>query len=531
MLCRKNRWVFLFLLLCVFLIICVSGKSFALIVWEGDSWRQHTIHGIIPDNFPVRYNSDDMMVFEQFVDRQSRRALKAFAEPDQQAVIFHFYGTEFLIVETARLSEKRPVMIIPVPSEPELYEGNQDMYKGKQDMFPEISNNVFYRLFNKYHIIASTYEDNYEHEKIDPEEIIKQKKIQEEKAAGICLPVDGSTLKSEKQLKIHELKVNQVLVLKNVNADEFLNFFNNNFYKISPSQKPVIEHYIKKNWQFVIIRVKNPVKGEINPPVMLKFSTPEPVFPLKIFAVNSRKRSTTNINLYVLGSKEAGAKGFYKIWQGNESDVLSIGHGAEDRKLTVLTGILNNDKIVADYTPSSNVSFVWILPSYSSMLTVSVILFFILLYNLIFYFNLEKDGFIRKIPPIAKKLIYVLVVIVVVMLISSYREDRRIKESYSVCRTNLRELSSALEIYANYNDAYYPDSLDKLVPKYIKSIPTCPDSGTDSYSHPSYMSSKKQGYLPRILCRNRHAGIDDRNNKPVVFPMCGEVRIVVDDGK
>ncbi len=176
-------------------------------------------------------------------------------------------------------------------------------------------------------------------------------------------------------------------------------------------------------------------------------------------------------------------------------------------------------------------SFVWILPSYRSMLTVSVILFVILFYNLVFYFNLEKDGLIRKIPPIAKKLVYVLAVIVVMMVISAYREDRRIKDSYNVCRNNMVSLGSALENYAADHDYYYPDSLDKLVPKYINAIPTCPDSGTDSYSHPSYIRSEKQGCLPRIICRNRHAGIDDRNNRPVVFPLCGEVRIVLDDGK
>ncbi len=319
MTCKKRygRIFFVFLLL----FIAASGHSFALRLWgEEDEHRKYTVKSIIPDKSPVRYESRDMMIFEKFVDKQSRRALRAFAEPDQQAAIFHFNSTEFLLIETARLHENRPVVIIPVPSEPEIFEGNQDMNGSGQGLFPEISNNVFYRLFNKYHIMAPTYDNIYEHEKIEPEEIIKQRKEQEEKAAGISLTVDISALKSEKQLKIHEMKVNQVLVLKSGDASEFINFFNRNFYKISPSQKPVIEHYIKKNWQFVIIRVKNPMKGEINPPVMLKFNTSEPVFPLEYLASTTEKRALPIlISMYLVIKRREGKA---SIKYGRETKVM-----------------------------------------------------------------------------------------------------------------------------------------------------------------------------------------------------------------
>jgi len=50
-------------------------------------------------------------------------------------------------------------------------------------------------------------------------------------------------------------------------------------------------------------------------------------------------------------------------------------------------------------------------------------------------------------------------------------EDGRFCE----CNANLREISNALEIYANDNNGLYPLSLTLLIPKYTKELPKCKD--------------------------------------------------------
>jgi len=75
-------------------------------------------------------------------------------------------------------------------------------------------------------------------------------------------------------------------------------------------------------------------------------------------------------------------------------------------------------------------------------------------------------------------------------------QERRklpMKHAFS-CSTNLIEISLALEKYAKAHNGKYPDSLKKLVPRYLKSIPTCPAAGYDTYS----TSYKKRTIRTRI---------------------------------
>ena len=44
------------------------------------------------------------------------------------------------------------------------------------------------------------------------------------------------------------------------------------------------------------------------------------------------------------------------------------------------------------------------------------------------------------------------------------------------CKTNLKNLGSAMEMYSADWAGHYPTSLDKLTPKYLERIPTCPNS-------------------------------------------------------
>ncbi len=52
----------------------------------------------------------------------------------------------------------------------------------------------------------------------------------------------------------------------------------------------------------------------------------------------------------------------------------------------------------------------------------------------------------------------------------------------TACKANLRNIATALEMYASDNAGNYPQSLDELIePNYLKRIPTCPAAGKMTY--------------------------------------------------
>lgn len=52
----------------------------------------------------------------------------------------------------------------------------------------------------------------------------------------------------------------------------------------------------------------------------------------------------------------------------------------------------------------------------------------------------------------------------------------------NACRSNLKNIGTALEIYGRDNGGHYPPSLSVIVPMYMKSLPTCPGAGRATYS-------------------------------------------------
>ena len=60
---------------------------------------------------------------------------------------------------------------------------------------------------------------------------------------------------------------------------------------------------------------------------------------------------------------------------------------------------------------------------------------------------------------------------------------RRQQGSITPCKSNVRNLATALEMYASDNGGRYPTTWTKLTSgNYLKLIPTCPAAGTDTYS-------------------------------------------------
>lgn len=84
------------------------------------------------------------------------------------------------------------------------------------------------------------------------------------------------------------------------------------------------------------------------------------------------------------------------------------------------------------------------------------------------------------------------------------------------CKTNLKHLATAMEMYSTDNSGRYPTSLKRLVPKYIEEIPQCPRAGRDTYSVACQTAREPDAFS--LSCSGSHhaaAGIPE--NYPQYF--------------
>ncbi|MFN8612180.1 MAG: hypothetical protein U0931_31840 [Vulcanimicrobiota bacterium] len=73
--------------------------------------------------------------------------------------------------------------------------------------------------------------------------------------------------------------------------------------------------------------------------------------------------------------------------------------------------------------------------------------------------------------------------------VSAWAWEFKPEGSVEACEYNLLEVTKALRAYREDHDGHCPPQLSQLVPRYIASIPKCPEAGHDTYSA-SYRISK-----------------------------------------
>lgn len=66
------------------------------------------------------------------------------------------------------------------------------------------------------------------------------------------------------------------------------------------------------------------------------------------------------------------------------------------------------------------------------------------------------------------------------------------------CKSNLKNIGTALEMYSTDNAGRFPKSLSPLTPNYLKLWPTCPAAGSDTYSDGFQSSSHPDAYT--VVC-------------------------------
>ncbi|MCA9796645.1 MAG: hypothetical protein KC910_32775 [Candidatus Eremiobacteraeota bacterium] len=75
----------------------------------------------------------------------------------------------------------------------------------------------------------------------------------------------------------------------------------------------------------------------------------------------------------------------------------------------------------------------------------------------------------------------------------------------SACKSNQKNIATALEMYSTDFHGVYPGSLASLTPNYLKTIPTCPAAGLDAYSD-SYRMAKDPYRYGFCCLSGRHPG-------------------------
>ncbi|MBT9583879.1 hypothetical protein IV102_11075 [bacterium] len=89
------------------------------------------------------------------------------------------------------------------------------------------------------------------------------------------------------------------------------------------------------------------------------------------------------------------------------------------------------------------------------------------------------------------------------LLISAFTMRTHCHGPLTACKSNCKNLATALEMYASDNRGQYPASLESLIPgNYLKSLPTCP--GAQSMSYTDYHAFNHRTHFRFSCVGNNH---------------------------
>jgi hypothetical protein len=143
-------------------------------------------------------------------------------------------------------------------------------------------------------------------------------------------------------LKSQKVGIYGVSVVASDTPDALINWLNSNGFQFQPADKETIEDYLHQGWCFVVAKVEpNPSAGSravvsegLVAPLILRFNTDKPVYPLRLTACTG---ADTEVLLYVLTPGKMTCSDRLKLrfaGQTNTAHILSLlTVGAEPRGL------------------------------------------------------------------------------------------------------------------------------------------------------------------------------------------------------
>lgn len=108
-------------------------------------------------------------------------------------------------------------------------------------------------------------------------------------------------------------------------------------------------------------------------------------------------------------------------------------------------------------------------------------------------------------------LIELMIVIAIIAILAAILAPNflraRAQGQYTACKSNLKNVAAALEMYSTDAGGRYPTTLTGLTPDYLKTIPTCPSAGADTYTVGYSEASNPDAYT--VTCEGtNHQAVD-----------------------
>ncbi|MFN8609559.1 MAG: hypothetical protein U0931_18615 [Vulcanimicrobiota bacterium] len=113
------------------------------------------------------------------------------------------------------------------------------------------------------------------------------------------------------------------------------------------------------------------------------------------------------------------------------------------------------------------------------------------------------------------------VLLVLLLFLTNPRGHRsRIWGQLTACKSNCKNIATALEMYAADHKGRYPDRLqDLLQDNYLKTLPTCPAAGRVTYEN--YQVSSQPRAFSFACCGDNHAKTEIGANMPAYHSETG----------
>lgn len=101
-------------------------------------------------------------------------------------------------------------------------------------------------------------------------------------------------------------------------------------------------------------------------------------------------------------------------------------------------------------------------------------------------------------------LVVCIIIVILAAIIILVARWGLIKSNAVGCKANLKDMSTALNLYSNEFGGFYPPNLTLITPSYVSSIPRCPSTSQDTYS--AGYSVSDDGHSYTLCCNGQNHG-------------------------